>query len=682
MTSSGNFLTPTQFARPLRAAAVFIAVASAVWELGDFLSGAPEIASLVAARALVVIVATAIAIASTPRRSVAALRWLTVALATAALLGNLLVMVIDPDQTWPSLAVQIAITLGTALFIPWSWRWQAALAGSLTVVALAAIVVWVPRSAFGLQDLGLATVTLLAVTAASALGADLADRERLRVLDSEALHRALFESAGAAIAVLDEGGVIRQANVRLATLLGRPLENIVGRTLESFHAGAARGGVTPSTEHLEALSGQLQRGTHTFAHADGRQIEVDISYARTAGTVTPQVQAILHDLTERRALQRSEVKDQRLDALAQLAGGIAHQFNNVLGGILTHAGVLREDAANSAAAAELDEIIGAARRGRELTQELLRFTKSAPLSLQPTAPGLLLESVAALARSSLPDDIAIEVRAAPDLPPLQGDVDHLVHACLELVLNARDAMQGVLGGKLTLTAAVEEVAPDDNRWPGAAPGRYVRLAVGDNGRGMDAATRDRAFEPFFTTKPMHRAAGIGLPKVHGVVRDHHGAIRVDSTPGRGTTVHVLIPVAKGAVAEAPAALARPAVLAAPATILVVDDEAIVRHSLRRALTKFGYRVLEAGDGPSALAELQGANPPVSLVILDLVLPGGGAGILELLRAIRPDLKVLVSSGYSPEAETVKDLVRRVEGFLPKPYEMSELRTAVTRALAS
>jgi signal transduction histidine kinase/CheY-like chemotaxis protein len=431
-----------------------------------------------------------------------------------------------------------------------------------------------------------------------------------------------------------------------------------------------------------ALTGELQRGTHTFVHADGRQIEVDISYARTAGTATPQVQAILHDLTERRALQRSEVKDQRLDALAQLAGGIAHQFNNVLGGILTHAGVLREDAANAAAAAELDEIIGAARRGRELTQELLRFTKSSPLALRPTSPGLLLESVAALARSSLPDDIAIEVRAAPDLPALQGDVDHLVHACLELVLNARDAMQGVMAGKLSLAAAVEDVSPEDNRWPGAATGRYVRLSVGDNGRGMDAATRDRAFEPFFTTKPMHRAAGIGLPKVNGVVRDHRGAIRVDSTPGRGTTVHMLIPVAQSAAPAAPAATARPVVLAAPATILVVDDEAIVRHSLRRALTKFGYRVLEAGDGPSALAELQAANPPVSLVILDLVLPGGGAGILELLRAIRPDLKVLVSSGYSPEAETVKDLVRRVEGFLPKPYEMSELRAAVTKALAS
>jgi DNA-binding NtrC family response regulator len=172
---------------------------------------------------------------------------------------------------------------------------------------------------------------------------------------------------------------------------------------------------------------------------------------------------------------------------------------------------------------------------------------------------------------------------------------------------------------------------------------------------------------------------MGLARVHGVVRDHKGAIRVDTQPGQGTTVAMLVPIA--AVQPAPPPAAKPEA-PTPATILVVDDEAIVRHSLRRALTRFGYTVLEAEDGPTAVTALQQANPPVRLVILDLVLPGGGAAILELLRALRPDLKVLVSSGYSPEAETVRDMVRRVEGFLPKPYEIGELREAVNRALAS
>lgn len=175
---------------------------------------------------------------------------------------------------------------------------------------------------------------------------------------------------------------------------------------------------------------------------------------------------------------------------------------------------------------------------------------------------------------------------------------------------------------------------------------------------------------------MHRAAGLGLSRVHRVVRDHGGVVRIESTPGRGTTVHLLIPVATAVPTPAPAQTPEPR----SATILVVDDEAIVRNSLRRALTRFGYRVLEAADGGTALAQLQAAQPPVDLVILDLVLPGGGAGVFEVLKAVRPELKVLVSSGYSPES--AQALAAKVQGFLPKPYEIAELREAVARALTS
>jgi CheY-like chemotaxis protein len=202
---------------------------------------------------------------------------------------------------------------------------------------------------------------------------------------------------------------------------------------------------------------------------------------------------------------------------------------------------------------------------------------------------------------------------------------------------------------------------------------------------MDAATVARAFEPFFSTKPMHQAAGLGLATLLRVIRAHSGAVRVESEPGRGTTIHLLLPLSTAALpaplAAQPAAAAAPSAVAAPgATILIVDDEQIVRNSLRRALTRFGYRVLDAGDGTSALAAMQTADPPVDLVILDLVLPGGGAGIFELLKAIRPEVRVLVSSGYSPDAEAARGLAERVEGFLPKPYELSQLKAAVARAL--
>jgi len=407
----------------------------------------------------------------------------------------------------------------------------------------------------------------------------------------------------------------------------------------------------------------------------------------TTAAVASIVGARLADRARRQlaASEASRMHEQRLDALGRFAGGIAHEFNNLLGGILTHVSLLREDASMGPAATQLDEIVAAARRGRDLTEELMRFTRSDPVRVQPTDAGKVLDSVAALARALLPESAKVHVHAAPALPPIAGDVDHLVHACTQIVLNARDAMRGRPDPRLGLTAALHTVAVNDSEWHDAMPGRYVRISISDTGRGMDAATVARAFEPFFSTKPMHEATGLGLATLLRVIRDHSGAVRVESEPGRGTTIHMLLPLSKEplpapSVSASPAAA--PSAVAAPgATILIVDDEAIVRNSLKRALTRFGYRVLEAGDGGSALATMQAADPPVDLVILDLVLPGGGAGIFELLKAVRPEVRVLISSGYSPDADAARGLAERVEGFLPKPYELSQLRTAVSQALS-
>jgi nitrogen-specific signal transduction histidine kinase/CheY-like chemotaxis protein len=388
------------------------------------------------------------------------------------------------------------------------------------------------------------------------------------------------------------------------------------------------------------------------------------------------VQVILHDRTEQRALERRQVQSERLDGLARFAGGIAHQFNNLLGGVLTHASLLRTETSATGVAA-VDEILTAARRGRDLTKELLRFTKSGELVLRPTQTQEILDRVSLLARSALPPQMEITVDADPSLPPVLADPDQLSHAIYQLILNARDAMRDQASGRMTIAAGRETVERDP-RWPDAAPGSYVRISVTDTGVGMDTATVERVLEPFFSTKPMHQAVGRGLAAVYGVVRDHGGSVRIASALGRGTTVEMLIPrSAKGAAAEPP--VPPPPAAPAPAVgmvILVVDDEAIVRSSLKRALTRFGHQVLEAEDGPSALAALQSAKSPVDLVILDLVLPGGGAGILELLKATQPGLKVLVSSGYSPDHDVVKGIENRADGFLQKPFEIGDLRKAV------
>ena len=525
---------------------------------------------LLVVRAIAVAVAIGIALLPFHRPSAAQLRGLAFGLGIGVVFATVGVTTVLPGEVWEQSVSLVAMMFAAALFMPWSWRWQAAFVSIALLAATVVFTLVIPRSALDGQSAVRVLLTLYLLAALSVFGAHLADRARRQLAATESIR----------------------------------------------------------------------------------------------------------------------VHEQRIDALGRFAGGIAHQFNNLLGGILTHVSVLRQDASMGPAATQLDEIVAAARRGRDLTEELMRFTRSDPIRVQPTDAGTVLDSVAALARALLPEGAKIHVHAAPGLPPLAGDIDHLVHACTQIVLNARDAMRGRPDPRLSLTAALHTIADKDSEWRDAPPpGRYVRISISDTGRGMDAATVSRAFEPFFSTKPMHQATGLGLATLLRVIRAHGGGVRAESEPGRGTTIHLLLPLSTEQlpaplVPPAPAAPPPPSAVAAPgATILIVDDEAIVRNSLKRALTRFGYRVLEAGDGPTALTAMQTADPPVDLIILDLVLPGGGAGIFELLKAVRPEVRVLISSGYSPDAEASRGLAERVEGFLPKPYELGQLRTAVAQALA-
>ena len=670
------------YARVFRIVAAAIAVVALAKHLtGDF-PDADAARDLLIVRASAAGIALLIALLWSPRRSVRQLQTLAFALGLDVALLCLGAVLVVPTQLWEQTVSLVGMMFGAAVFLPWTGRAQVGLV-AVTAAATTLVVGLTPAGALEGHVAARALITLYGMGAMTIVGANLADRARRHVAASEAQYRGLFESSSDGIALLDSGGTIRKANPRLVELLGRPTSEIIGAPLHRFYAGDP---VAPS---------DLRHAARTLLRPDGRALEVEIAFAPVPGpdgtARESLIQAGLRDRTERRAEEHREMQEQRLDSMARLSGALAHQYNNILGGILTHAAVLRDEVTAPDARTAVDEVLKEARRGRELTQELLGLSRPETVTLRSSSAVQLVESAAALARAALPPGVEVrtDVPPPPGLPPILADIDQLVHACLELVFNARDAMRGRPNARLTFAVAEEIVVagPGERRWPGAPPGRYVRLSVSDTGRGMDAAIAERVFEPFFSTKPMHQARGLGLAEVARVLRQHHGAVRIESAIGRGTTVHLLLPLAaEAATPHPPAAAATPEAVpaaAAPpgATILIVDDEAIVRNSLKRALTRFGYRVLEAGDGGSALATMQAADPPVDLIILDLVLPGGGAGIFELLKAVRPDVRVLISSGYSPDAEAARGLAERVEGFLPKPYELSQLRTAVTQALA-
>ena len=633
---------------------------------------------LLIVRAIAVAVAIGIALLPFRSPSVSDLRRLAFGLGIGVVFATVGVATVLPGEVWEQSASLVAMMFAAALFMPWSWRWQAAFVAIALLAATVVFTLVVPRSALDGQATVRVLLTLYFLAALSVFGANLADRARRHVAASEAQYRGLFEGSSDGIALLDGDGLIREANPRLAELLGRPMAEIVGAPLRRFYSEPAK---DPADD--------LRSASHTLLRPDGRTVDVEIEFSRVPSPENKGslIQAGLRDRTERRADERRHMQKQRLDSMARLSGALAHQYNNILGGILTHAGLLHEEVTSAEARAAAAEVLKAARRGRELTQELLGLSRPETVTLRASSAAELVESAAALARAAVPAGVEVKTDIAPALPSILGDVDQLVHACLEVVFNARDAMRGRPNPRLTFAAAEERIAPGNQQWPGAPPGRYVRISISDTGRGMDPAVAERAFEPFFSTKPMHEAQGLGLAEVERVLRAHRGAVRVESAIGRGTTVHLLLTLAPEAAPQAATAAVPPAsapagpLAAKGATILIVDDEEIVRNSLRRALTRFGYRVLDAGDGPSALAAMQAADPPVDLVILDLVLPGGGAGVFELLKAIRPEVRVLISSGYSPDADVARGLAERVEGFLPKPYELSQLKIAVTKALS-
>ena len=668
--------SPAQaYSRPIRAIAVVVAIALALRQYLSLSVSPPAYGRLLAVRIGTLVLAIGIAWLATPARSIRTLRVFAMVLGLSLALAGCASGLILPTRFWEVAGLLPAVVLGVSLFIPWPWPWQATFATSVFLIEYVTLR-WIPDTALPtpLADEG-AMVLLFSAGIASTLGSRIAGNERRRVAESEARFRALFEGAGDPIAALEPDGRVHDANPRLLALLGKPLEDVRGKLLAHLLAPGRGDGWLLAP--LEAATQSAVTHVERIKRAVGPELELEVTLARVDTPAGPLVQAILHDRTERRALERRQVQAERLDGLARFAGGIAHQFNNLMGGVMTHASLLRTEA-NETGIQAVDEILAAARRGRDLTKELLRFTKAGELLLRSTQMKEILDRVTLLARSALPESIQLRVEADPGLPNVHADPDQISHAIYQLILNARDAMRDQASGRVTITAGRETIERDP-RWPEAAPGSYVRISVNDIGVGMDATTVERVLEPFFSTKPMHQAAGLGLAAVYGVVRDHQGSVRISSALGRGTTVDLLIP---RSTAPDPEPVRPTPAAALPPTpsmvILVVDDEAIVRSSLKRALTKFGHQVLEAEDGPTALMAMQTANPPVQLVILDLVLPGGGAGILELLKATQPTVKVLVSSGYSPDHEVVKGIENRADGFLQKPFEIADLRKAISK----
>ncbi|MEZ4448312.1 MAG: ATP-binding protein [Nannocystaceae bacterium] len=440
-----------------------------------------------------------------------------------------------------------------------------------------------------------------------------------------------------------------------------------------------------SRNHLRALldapiriRGQMI-GVLCHEHRDVRQwtvLEQSVS-ATFADFVGLAIEAHEHREQEDKAhrLEAQLRHAQKLESLGILAGGIAHDFNNLLVGILGNAGLaLMELAPDSPVRPLVQDIQAAATRAAELAQEMLAYSGRGALKSEPVDLGVVVQEMRHLQRARL-GAAEIDVELAPGLPPVLGDPTQLRRMIMNLITNAADAIaaRGRGEGRITITITAVTVPPYDVSehifGDRIEPGRHLALSIRDNGVGMDPATRARIFDPFFTTKATGR--GLGMAVVLGVVGGHRGSIHVESAPGRGTTITTLLPAAVAAASTA----AAPPVAAASArkTILVADDEQIVRTVTRRVLERAGYRVLEAEDGQAALRLFAEGRASVCAVILDLTMPIlSGQEVLARLRALDPDLPILLTSGFSQESLS-QDLTAGARvGFLQKPFNPASL----------
>jgi len=489
---------------------------------------------------------------------------------------------------------------------------------------------------------------------------------------SETRYRTLIETAsalGEGIAILQSEGqqenICRFINQTFAQLLGYTPKELIGtnllevvhpndwyRVLQSYDARKA-GDETPT--HYEI----------TYRTRGGRAISAEVSAAVTEYEGQPANIIFVRDVSERKQLEQQLLQAQKMEAVGTLAGGIAHDFNNLLVGILGYASLLqRELPADSSLQADVETIVHSARRAADLTSQLLALTRHDHLEVRPLSLNEVVTEVARLLSRTLDKAIVIETCLSDDLDTIEGDAGQLHQMLLNLALNAGEAMPQ--GGRLVIettnmTLSAEQARVDLN----LEPGRYACLSVTDTGHGMDEETLARIFEPFFTTK--EQGGGLGLAMVYSITKAHEGAIHVYSEPSVGSTFKVYLPTTANSVSDVPSGECQ--AVGGTETVLVVDDEEPVRRLLQRVLEGSGYTVLLAQDGCQAVDLYRQRSDEIGLVILDMIMPQmGGQEAFNRLQEISPQVKVLLSSGYSARGRAEEILCTGIHGFLQKPYD--------------
>ncbi len=514
---------------------------------------------------------------------------------------------------------------------------------------------------------------------------DITDYERREAASStnEQKARAMLDSVFDGVLTIGADGVIDSVNARTAEIFGRPIEMIIGNTTSLL---------VPDVTLSDFLASEALGSIREFRgrKADGESLNLEIAVSELPDNWSLQDRrresrktfvATIRDVTEQRALARQLQQAQRMDAIGTLAGGIAHDFNNILSIIMGYGGLIQQDLPPGSEAREnADMVVQAARRARELVEQILTFSRHSDEQTKvPFDPKPVVKEVLKLIRSTVPATIEIAQEITAHEGRVIGDVSQLHQIIMNLCTNAVHAM-GSGPGRLSVSLTEKPLGGADASAWGVNKGDYWHLNVADTGDGIPAEVLDHVFEPFFTTKERGQGTGLGLAVVHGIVTDHGGVVGVESRPGEGAQFHVLLPLASpDKVVDAPAVPA-----AAPTgngQILLVDDEELIVRMGQKMLSRLGYIVVGATDAEEALETFRASPESFDLLMTDQTMPGlTGDALIRAVRRIRPALPVVLCTGYSQVMDAEKAKEMGIDAFVMKPLEGDQVGQIVSQVL--
>jgi two-component system, cell cycle sensor histidine kinase and response regulator CckA len=483
---------------------------------------------------------------------------------------------------------------------------------------------------------------------------------------SQATVRAIFENSVEGIVIFDDDGICLEANAAAGALINLPRKELIGSRLCDF---CEKGFAEVWVQLRASQSGRGQFWTHL---KDGSRRLVDYSF--TANVLPGQHLAMVRDITEQQDMEEQLRDSQKMEAVGRLAGGVAHDFNNILGIISGHAELLESSASSQVERSRAEKIISATEKAASLTRQLLAFGRKQVMTLKLLDLSSVLEGISSMVDCLVGAEIQINIQAAKNVGLVRADQSQMEQVIMNLTANAREAMPE--GGTLTIT--IDRYLSSDQ--PDLPPGEYIRLSISDTGAGISQEIQSRIFEPFFTTKK--NGSGLGLSTVYGIVKQSGGYITVHSEAQCGSTFSVYLPVINGSHPNpTPSESRSRSHVPGHETILLVDNEEDLRNATCEYLESCGYRVLTAGDGKEAIEICNRYAGSISLLISDIVMPKlNGRGLVDHVRKTRPGTSILIISGYGADAVWRHGIALDPSCFLQKPFTFQVLSAQIRSVL--